>query len=464
MQALPYNEQAEVAILSAIMVDDTVVPRAMTDIKEEHFYKTAHKVIFRAMVQLYEKGMGIDGITLISHLKTKAVLDKAGGKDYISEIYDYVVSGSHYEYHLKVLLDQYKRRKSIEISKWMISEVYSGEKDPDEIILRAHDLMYGISTHGAEGYRPLDEYLVDALEAIETATKSLRGMRGIPTGFHDLDKILGGLLPGKLYVIGARPSTGKTAIALNIIDNVIRNTEGNVLMSSLEQDGTSLALRLLSSNSGVELERLVHGIGMKGERISRVIKAADALYGKSFYIDDYSLKKASQIRNSVKAFQAQNGPVKLIVVDFMQLLQDEQDAKSHEYSLASACYIFKALAKELKATCIILSQVKRIVDDRDNPEPRVSDLSESSGMDNAADAILFLWKQKQRKGDVEEIPDNLVIVSVAKHRDGPRGSAELLFSGKYTRFDNYLRENPGYLDELAKQDPRAGKEEEPPES
>ena len=434
MEVAQNDLNAECAVLSAMIVDSNIIAKAMTQVRRVYFYYPKNRTIFDVIVELYGINMGIDIVTLLNLIKKKGLMSKVGGEEYLYTVEDLVMTGAHFDYHLRILVDCFQRREALRIGQKLIESMNDGKTEIKDVYKYAHDSLYGAAGIDMKNYTELPEAIRETLLAIQELSVT-GGKRGVSSSFYDLDHIINGFIPGQFIVIAARPSIGKSSIALNIIINTLKTTEISVALHSLETKTTEVMMRMISQESGVPLDRIIHGYGIRQEQIRKIMDATDGFEGKKLYIDDSAINTASIIRSKIRAKKMSDPKLGLAVVDYMQLLTDDSKSENRERSMNESSKTLKQTANESNIPIIALAQFNRELDKRENQKPRLSDLRESGAIEQDADMVIALWKDP--KIVKEEATKNVVNVTVLKNRHGKTGELQLLFFPEYTRFENY---------------------------
>ena len=434
-RTLPQDINAEAAVLSAMMIDTYTVSKAIESLEEVHFYKTAHRLIYRAISALYEDGIEIDIITLIDRLKMQGNLEKVGGAIYINELSDVVLSGANLSYHLEIMLSKAHLRQLIETSNQIIESAYNAEKDVDEIVDEAEQAIFKIAEHSnMKSFVKVADIIPETLHMIEEVATLKKSVVGIPTGFADLDRRLGGFRPGQLVVLAARPAMGKTSFALNIGFYAAMYHNMNVAFFTLEMTADELLMRIFSSAAEVSMDNMLKGYGMNSEKINRIIGVGEALNEKNIYIDDSGSNSALDIRAKSRRLKAELKGLDLIIIDYLQLMSGAKKTDSRQQEISEISRALKVLAKELELPVIALSQLNRGLESRPDKRPILSDLRESGAIEQDADIVMFIYRDEYYNADSDK--PGVAEIIVSKNRHGPTGSNDLRFIGEYTSFRN----------------------------
>ena len=353
VRQLPNDINAEAAVLSAMMIDNFAVARAIEMLDDEHFYRTAHKNIFKNIKELFEENIEIDIITLIDRLKQNSLLEKVGGETFINELSDMVLSGANIEFHAKIVLEQALIRQLITASNGIIEECYKADQPVEDIVDGAEQAIFRIAERpGKKTFISINDIIPGTLKNIEEIAATKRSVLGVPSGFEDLDRKIGGFRPGQLIVIAARPGMGKTSLALNIAFNVAMYHDRKVGIFTMEMENEECLMRMMSSASEVSMDNMLKGYGMNEKKIMRIAQVAEALSEKSIYIDDSGMNTILDIRAKTRRLKAELKGLDLIIIDYMQLMTTKRRSDSRQQEIAEISRNLKVLAKELSVPMV----------------------------------------------------------------------------------------------------------------
>ena len=449
----PQNIEAEQSVIGAMLIDKNAVSLVTEKLMPEDFYRQAHQVIYSAILTLHSKNEPIDMITLINELKKMNRLDDVGGVAYITLLANVVPTAANAKYHAQIVEEKSTLRQLVEGGTAIASLGYEGADDVPVIIDQAEKMILRISNRkGSKDFAEISEVLSDTINHIQAVLESRQSITGVATGFVDLDKLTAGLHPSDFIILAARPSMGKTALALNIAQNVaIRGArEGQpkkrVAFFSLEMSREQLVQRMLCSEADVDAQRLRAGTDIRDKDTdnadlwNKLWVAADLLSNAQIFIDDTPGITIMEMRSKARRLQAEGG-LDLVVIDYLQLMQgtsgrNSTDNRQQEVSEISRG--LKALARELNVPVLALSQLSRSVEARQVKKPMLSDLRESGSLEQDADIVMFLYRDDYYKG-AEEAPTHITELIVAKHRNGPVGRVNLFFKNECTKFISLAR-------------------------
>jgi replicative DNA helicase len=447
----PYSEDAEQAVISAMMMDRNAIVRAAEFADETMFYREPHRRIFRAVLALNERGSVVDVLTLADELAVRGELDAVGGKDYLTLLVDAVPTSANVEYHAKIVREKALMRRLIETSTEIVQEAYEGRAPSSEMLDRAEQKIFQINqTRKSEGFHRIKELTWFAMERIEELSRHGQDVTGVPSGFTDLDKLTLGFQRSELVIVAARPSMGKTAFVLNTAQNAAYLGHVPVAIFSLEMAKEQLITRMLAAEGWVDAQKLRSG-KLSDDDFRNLGKASGILGSLPIWIDDTPGLTALEIRSRARRLKAENN-IGLIIIDYLQLIQGPTDSESRQQEISYISRSLKILARELLVPVVCLSQLSRAPEQRtgENKRPQLSDLRESGAIEQDADVVMFLYRPEyyegshDEKGEPRRLADGtplegLTEVIVGKQRNGPTDTVRLFFHKRYTRFDNYTQ-------------------------
>ena len=435
----PQNLEAEQSVLGAILLDNTAMPKAMELLVEEDFYRTAHKKVYRAMLDLSDTGEVIDQITLTERLTGQGELEAVGGSAFLAELVQLVSSSANIRYHCKIVRDKAVARQLISTSTEVLTRGYEGSASIDDLLDFAERSVFSIAQGKLErSFTQINQIIKESLDLVDKLSKRKEHVTGVPTGYYDLDDLTAGLQPSDLIVVAGRPSMGKTSLALGFATHAAIHTQAVVGIFSLEMSKPQIVLRMLSSEARVDSHALRTG-KLQKEDWWRLAEAAGKLEQAPIYIDDAGGITVQQMRGKARRLKAEKG-LDLLIVDYLQLMQGRSDSESRQQEISDISRSLKALAKELNVPVVALSQLSRAVEARKPPIPMLADLRESGAIEQDADVVMFIYREdvydqnSERKGIADII--------VSKHRNGPIGRKELFFQDRFAKFESLdLRES-----------------------
>jgi replicative DNA helicase len=436
----PYSEDAEQAVLSAMLIDGDAVLKAVEHVDDTMFYAERHRRIFRAMVTIAERGGVVDPLTLSEELSRRGDLDASGGKDYIGFLVDAVPTAANIEYHAEIVREKAVLRRLIEVSTSIVTEAFEGHSTANQLLDEAESKIFQVSQQQTkDGFTRIKELLWPTMERIEALQRGGKTVTGVASGFTDLDEMTSGFQPADLVIVAARPSMGKTAFTLNIAQHAAIEHNTGVAFFSLEMSKGSLVQRMITSEARIDAQRLRKGM-LRDDDFPRLARAAGILSSAPVWIDDTPGITLLEMRSKARRLKADSN-IGMVVVDYLQLMQGPAHSESRQQEVSQISRGLKALAKELNVPVIALSQLSRAPEQRtgDNKRPQLSDLRESGAIEQDADLIMFLYRQEFYDGPVDKDGNSLegkAEVIVGKQRNGPTGIVNLFFQKQFTRFEN----------------------------
>jgi len=443
---LPCDTNAESGVISAMMINNHNVATAVEKLREDDFYRGAHKTIFRAMLELFEKNTEIDIITVADKLKSMGNLDNVGGMIYLNDLSNVVISGGNLVYHIKIVLEKSSLRKLIVASNKIIEIAYAGNQPADEIVLRAEKLIFEVAERNlGQGLRHVGEFVDETLEEIDQKVHSKNSLVGTSSGFRDLDRNFGGFAKGQLVILAARPAMGKTSLALNFAYNAGIKTRKKVAIFSMEMGGDELLTRLIAGPSEVDTSCMTRGTNMTPAKLRAIREVAQALAESEIYMDDSGSNSIKSIKSKVMRLKAKLLGLDLIIIDYLQLMS----SNSREPRIQQITEIsrgLKILAKDLDIGIVALSQLNRGVETRDNKRPLLSDLRESGAIEQDADLVLLIYRDEYYNAETTE-DKGVAEIIIAKNRHGANGKIRLHFDSNRTQFLDLDERHGEYVSE-----------------
>lgn len=428
----PQNIEAEQCVLGAVLLENEAIAAVIEYIGANDFYKDAHRRIFIAMLDLYEKNEPIDLITLTEQLQRKEQLQEVGGASYLSTLVSLVPTAANAKYHARIVKEKSVLRNLIVTATEIITMSYEAEENVHELLDLAETKIFSISeTAVRQTYVHIKNVVKDTIELVDRLFDKKERITGLPTGFMDLDEATTGFHPGDLIVIGARPGMGKTAFCLNMVTHVALEEGVPIAVFSLEMTKEQIVLRMLCSEAEVDSKAVRSGFHSKDD-YKKLVVAAGRLSEAPIYIDD-SFNSVLDIRAKSRRLKAEHG-LGLIVVDYLQLMSGVGSHVAREQVISDISRSMKALAKDLSVPVIVISQLNRSCELRgDDKHPIIADLRESGAIEQDADVILFLYRDEYyRKQD--SMKKGVADLEIAKQRNGPTKRIELAFIDRFTKF------------------------------
>jgi replicative DNA helicase len=433
----PQSIEAEQSLLGSLMLDKNAIIRVADFLTPDAFYHKNHQEIYGACVELFQKGEPVDFLSISNRLKEKNLLEEIGGNSYLTELVNSIPTPSHALNYAKIVHRKKTLRDLIDASHEIGSMAYSEKEDTDVILDKSERSIFSISQKSvSQEFLPVKAALEGAFERIDQLSKHKTGLRGLATGFTDLDNILAGLQKSDLVILAARPTLGKSALALNFAANIAISEKIPVGIFSLEMSNDQVVDRLISSISGVDLWRLRTGrLSDKGEDndFVRIQQAMGILSETPIYINDDMSPTVLQMKAMCRRLQAGKG-LGLVIVDYLQLMQPLNPNASPVQQVSENSRALKALSRELKIPVLVISQLSRAVEQRSPQIPRLADLRQSGTIEQDADVVLFIYREdRYRENSAKK---NIADIIIAKHRNGPVGRAEIYFDERTVTFRN----------------------------
>ncbi|HEY8999125.1 MAG TPA: replicative DNA helicase [Candidatus Saccharimonadales bacterium] len=430
----PQNLEAEASLLGALLIDTDALVKIADGIAPEDFFDVRHQKIYHAIQQLYEKRSAIDVLTLSDQLKANGELEQVGGASYLTELTNFVPTAAHVEQYAQIVSQKAVRRRLIKASQEITGLSYDESKQLKELVEEAETRLFEVSQqHVKQTVVSLEDILSESFERLDDLHKDKGKLRGIPTGFKDMDDLLAGLQRSDLFILAARPAMGKTAFVLNLAHNIAVQAKEPVLVFSLEMAKEQLVDRLLSMESGVDAWALRTG-NLTDNDFEKIGQAMGALSEAQILFDDTPGITVSDLRTKARR-EAHKRPLGLIIIDYLQLMSGGSrfggsDNRVQEISEISRG--LKVIARELNVPVIALSQLSRSVENRSPQIPQLADLRESGSIEQDADIVAFIYREEYYNPETDR--KNITEILVKKHRNGPTGTVELYFDRDKQRF------------------------------
>ena len=431
----PQDVETEKSLLGAIMISDGVLTNVSTMLKPEDFYDKRHQMIYSAMLSLYDAHRPIDLVTLTNELKTQKKLNDVGKATYLAELSNYVPTAANAEAYAEIIERCSTRRKLIAAGTEIIERAYSDDANVNELVGAAEKDLFEVSDKIIKtDYRTMDDLAADAFDRIELLYKNKGSLRGLKTGYRDIDKKTAGFQKGDLIIIGARPAMGKTALAQNLAYNIATINNRGVLFFSMEMGAEEIVDRMISCISGVDNWKIRTG-NMSSDEVNLVEDALANMSDSPLYIDDTSALTIMDVRNKARRAMHDHD-IGAIIIDYLTLIQgSSRYAGNRVQEVTEISRGLKIMAKELKIPVIALAQLSRNVTGRDDPKPILSDLRESGSIEQDADLVMFLHREDYyHQNDKNYEPTNITDLIIAKHRHGATVNIELYFKSEILRF------------------------------
>lgn len=428
----PQNLDAEMSLLGAILIDEEVLADISDKLHPQDFYDKRHVLIFTAMLRLYERHQPVDLLTLSDELTKKSELEIVGGSAYLTDLTNYVPSSAHAASYAEIIAQKAVRRRLIKASNDIASLGYNEEQDISELLSTAESELFAVSdTSTKQDLVSLEQILTESFDRMEELHRGGGKLRGIPTGWRDLDNMTAGLQQSDLIILAARPAMGKTTLVTNLAYNVATKAKKSVLFFSLEMSKEQLVDRMLADASGVDAWNIRTG-NLSDDDFEKLSHAMGEMAEAPIFIDDTPGVTVLEMRTKARR-EAHNNPLGLIIIDYLQLMQGSgRNDGNRVQEVSEISRGLKLIARELNVPVIALSQLSRSVETRTPQVPQLSDLRESGSIEQDADIVAFIYREAYYNPETER--QNITDLILAKHRNGPVGKVELYFHPERLRF------------------------------
>jgi replicative DNA helicase len=436
----PQSIEAEQSVLGALLLDNTAWDRISDLVTEDDFYRADHRLIFQHIGRLIEDGKPADALTVAETLERSSRLADAGGQTYLASLALSTPSAANVRRYAEIVRERSVMRNLTAVGTQIADSAYNPQgRDAKALVDEAESMVFRIAEAGAragQGFVRIDPLLTETVERVDLLynRENKDDVIGLATGFVDLDRMTSGLQEGELIIVAARPSMGKTALAMNFVEHAALHLKKAAAVFSMEMSGAQLAMRMIGSVGRFDQHELRTGT-FKEDDWSRLVDAVGKLNETQVFIDDSAGLNAIEVRSRARRLHRQCGGLSLIVVDYLQLMSSSRRDENRATEIADISRSLKGLAKELKVPVVALSQLNRSVESRQDKRPMMSDLRESGAIEQDADVILFIYRDEVYHPDSQQ--RGMAEIIVAKQRNGPTGKLTLTFLGKHTRFENY---------------------------
>ena len=434
----PHNDEAERAVIGSMMMDQDAVQIASEQLQGEDFYNGQYGVIFSALVEMHQQGVGTDLVTIQNKLREMEIPPELTSVEYIGDLINSVPTSANIRYYVKIVQEKSVLRSLIKVTESITGNCYLDKNPLEDILEDAEKKVYDVVQRRNSGeFENIRDVVLRTLDSIETAAKQQGHITGLQTGFRDLDYKTAGLQPSDL--IAARPAMGKTAFVLNLAEYIALHSQSTIAMFSLEMSKEQLVKRMLSMNSKVDSQRIRTG-NLEDEDWGKLVDSVRRLGNSNLVIDDSSGITASEIHSKCRRLKMEKG-LDLVIIDYLQLMSGggKRRGDSRQQEISDISRALKVMARDLNVPVIALSQLSRAVEQRPDKKPMLSDLRESGAIEQDADMVMFLYREEYYKPDSEKKGQAELII--AKQRSGPTGTVELAWLAQYTKFGNLERES-----------------------
>lgn len=428
----PHDIEAEKSVLGAILIDSSAINLVAEFLKPEYFYIPEHQVIFSSMLTLFEKQQPIDLVTIKSELQQQGSLKKIGGTSYLSELINIVPTSAYVEHYGQIVKSHFAKRKLIDIASRLVEKSFDEKGDVRRLLDQAEVEIFALSQeHLHRDFIELKEILAESFERLDELMKRGTHLRGVPTGFKDLNNKLAGMQDSNLLILAARPGIGKTTLALNIALHVATKEKLPVGFFSLEMSKEELVDRLLVGQADIDAWRLKTG-RLSDEDYKKITEAMGDLSEAPIFIDDTPGVSVLEMRTKARKLKVEKN-LKFLVVDYLQLADSGRRFDSRVQEVSFISQGLKNLARELRIPVLAISQLSRAVEQRGSRKPQLADLRESGAIEQDADVVMFLYHEEESE-DLLDQNKRLIRLYIAKHRNGPTGEIDLMFRGDRVKF------------------------------
>lgn len=437
-QSVPFAEEAEAGIISAMFKDREVIQDIVQLVRDTDFYKPENAILFKAILEIDESGQSVDLVTMTNKLRKENLLEKVGGVFYLGQIAAAPSTVYNVKQYAKIVQEKSTMRQLIRISDGIRNRCFDDAEPVESILDDAERLVLDISKQRQRNdVTRVDEIVPTNLEKIEEAAKQEDEITGIPSGFIDLDHMTNGWQRSDLIILAARPAMGKTALCLNMAANAAIDYHYPVAIFSLEMSKEQLVMRMLAAAARIDQKRLRTG-QLNPDEWGAFLQKIGPLTSAPIYIDDTPAITIRELRAKARRLQSREGDLGLILVDYLQLMGGSGNSENRQQEVSEISRSLKALARELNVPIIALSQLSRTVEQTKDKRPQLSHLRESGSLEQDADIVLFIHREEYYNEDTDR--RGIADVIIAKHRNGPTGTVELAFQNELTRFDNLIHE------------------------
>lgn len=431
----PQSRDAETSVLGSMLIDEPALVRALEMLRGSYFYYESHRYLFDAMRQLFESNRPVDLITVSEVLQREKKIEKVGGLSYLTQLTAQVPTAANIEHYARIVKEKHLLRQLIQTSTQIVQESFEANQEVGTLIDHAEQLIFDIGQAHIEGkIVPFKELVHRSMETFDQLHQRKELVTGLATGFHEFDAKTAGLQPSDLVIVAGRPSMGKSAFACGICENVGAILKLPMAFFSLEMSKEQLAQRMLCSFAKVDQQKVRTGY-LPNKDWPNLTRAAGRLSEAPIFIDDTPAQTVLQVRAKARRLKMQHD-IRLVVIDYLQLMQGSGRVESRQQEISEISRSLKALARELAVPVIAVSQLSRAVENRTGNRPQLSDLRESGAIEQDADVVVFLFREEYYHKDPPEEIRNKAEAIIAKQRNGPVGSVDLLFLKEWTRFEN----------------------------
>lgn len=434
----PHNMEAEYSVLGGALLSKQAFFRVVEVVRPEHFYKEAHRLIYEAMLEIYNRNEPIDEITLCAELTSKGVLSQIGGQAYVASLTDYVPTPANISYYAAIVRDKSVARRLISVGADLTTMAMDESNTRDYLLGEAERMVFEISQQSrSEDFYPIREIIKENFQTIDRLFQAQEPVSGVPSGFTDLDRLTTGFQSSTMIIVAGRPAMGKTAFALNMAQHAALTANMGIALFSLEMAKEELVMRMLCSQARIDMHRIKEG-KINQQDWKDLAAAAGVLGDAPIYINDKADIDLYEMRSQCRRLKLDKD-IRLVVIDYLQLMKGHGRAESREREISEISRGLKMMSKELQIPIMAISQLNRGVESRTDKKPMLSDLRESGALEQDADMIMFVHRPEYYNPDDESLRGKAEII-LGKHRSGPTGTVEVAFIREYVRFDNLAKD------------------------
>ncbi|MDD5216707.1 MAG: replicative DNA helicase [Candidatus Omnitrophica bacterium] len=429
----PQSREAEMSVLGAMLMEESALVRALEILHPSYFYEEGHQHIFESIQALFEKNQPVDMVTVTEELRSRKQLENVGGASRLTQLVSQLPTAAHLEHYARIVKEKFLLRNLIHTSTQIVQESFEPSSDVNELVDRAEQMIFEIGQKQIEGrFYALKEIIHSSMETIDKLYQRREHVTGLASGFHEFDIKTAGLQPSDLIIVAGRPSMGKSAFVSSVCEHIGIVLKKPIAFFSLEMSKEQLVQRMLCSHAKIDAQKVRTGY-LSHQDWPKLTSAAGKLSESPIYIDDTPAQTVLEVRAKARRLKMQND-LSLVVVDYLQLMQGVGRAESRQQEISEISRSLKALARELRVPVIAVSQLSRAVESRTGNRPQLSDLRESGAIEQDADVVVFLFREEYYSPSEEN--RNKAEAIIAKQRNGPTGSIELVFLKEWTRFEN----------------------------
>lgn len=436
-RVLPHSIEAERSVIGSMLMDKEAVVAAVDILSSEDFYSSQYALMYESMIELFNNAVPIDLVVLQNKMKEKNLPPELCSLEFVKDIISTVPTSANIKSYARIVYEKAILRRLIRVNENIANICYTGKESVDEILAKAEkDIFQVLQSRGASEFVPIDKIARNVLERIEAASRTKESVTGVPTGFIDLDYKTSGFQPSDLVLIAARPSMGKTAFVLNIVQHISIRKNLPCMIFSLEMSSEQLVQRMLAMESGIDSQKLRIG-NLSDNDWDLLIRGVIQVGDSSIYIDDTPGISIAELRSKCRKIKLEKG-LSIVIIDYLQLMTGSgKGSENRQQEISDISRNLKALAREIKAPVVALSQLSRACETRTDHRPMLSDLRESGAIEQDADIVMFLYRDDYYHKDSEYINEAEVII--AKQRNGPIGTVKLMWQPETTRFVNMAK-------------------------